>query len=82
MKFKDKLERGSENYCKDLEDKKEDDNLEDSIEPNFEKLYYRHMKDTKISYEYVHHKLLKSKAMEEKYKVEKMIIQAQESMID
>ena len=40
------------------------------------------MRETKFSYNYVYHQLEKSKAVEEKYKVEKMTMQALESIID
>ena len=40
------------------------------------------MKETKISCDYICYQLEKSKAVEEKYKVEIIIIQALESVID
>ena len=81
-KCNNKFESKSQNYCKDLEDKVDNNVLDESNKQNFEKLYYEYMKETKVSYNYAYYQLEKSKAVEEKYKVEKMTMQALELMID
>ena len=72
--------KNNKNYYKELEDK--EDNDESKTKLDFEKLYYKHIRENKISYDYVYYQLDKSKIAEENYKVEKIIIQVLVSMID
>ena len=52
------------------------------MKPDFEKLYYEHMRENKILFDYICHQLDKSKRAEENYEVEKITIQVLESIID
>ena len=79
-KHEDKVKRGSQNHYKELEDKEDNKVLNENSD--FEQLYYKHMKENKISHNYIYYQLEKSKAVEEKYKVETMIMQVLESIID
>ena len=71
-----------ENYYSELEDNEEENAPKDWFKLDYEKLYYEHTKKSKISYDQVCNQLVKSKAKEEMHKVEKMITQVLESMID
>ena len=53
-KYHDKLENKRENYCKDLEDKEDNNALYESNKPNYDKLYYKDMNETKIFHNYMY----------------------------
>ena len=48
-------------------------------EPNFKKLYYKSMKETKVSYDYIYEYL---ESIEECYDIEKITTQVLKAMIE
>ena len=77
-----KIGRSSNNYHRELEDQDTDCNYEHSIKPDCKKLYYKYIKETKISCNYICNQLEKKEIIEENCEVEKIITQALESIID
>ena len=47
------MKRGSQSYYKELEDKEDDKELDKKLD--FEQLYYKYLKENKISYNYVYY---------------------------
>ena len=52
-KYNDKETKKSQIYYKELEDKEDDNELKTKL--GFKKLYYRHMRETKILYNYIYY---------------------------
>ena len=65
-----------------MEEKKDNTISNNKCTLNHKKLWYEQLKESKISYDYVYKLLNKSEEKEESHKVEKIITQALESMID